>query len=256
MMFRFPLARALAPLIVFAACTPPTPATDAGPDDGEGLEAVCTEKTEVPCQDESFENLEMFDNVTDGVVEEISGGPDFVHHVDATAGGFGNINESYNYVRFTDDGLEKVEISDSDAFDSLDWDMAFQRFIVRLNSGVSGPSCVTAARTATGTEFDDVSSVPDGLTFNAEQYFDEEADCTLQEDGSGLGSPGVVLQSYWEYPGCVKMTGNVYVVQLASGRHVKLQILAYYSDQDACDIDGAPIAGTSGQMKFKWSWLD
>lgn len=237
-----------------AGCTGPGGEPDAGGGD-EGPVAQCTEPVEVPCQDAAFQQLDFFDNVTDGEIDELEGGPTFEHKIDATAGGFNNVSESYVYASFTDEGLEKVEISDEEAFESMDWDIAFQRFVVRLNSGVSGPSCVSAARTAASTDFDDLDSVPDDVTFNTEEYFDPDADCELQPDGSGLGSPGVVLQNYWEYPGCVKMTGNVYVVRRADGRHVKLQVLAYYEDQDACDVDGTFGAG-SANIRIKWAFLD
>jgi hypothetical protein len=243
----------LALSMTLAACTPTGGDPDAGGED-PGVVAQCTEPTEVPCQDEAFQQLEFFDNVTDGEIQELESAPTFEHKIDATAGGFNNVSESYVYATFTDEGLEKVDLSDEEAFESMDWDIAFQRFIIRLNSGVSGPSCVSAARTGAGTDFEDVESVDENLTFNTEEYFDPE-DCELQPDGSGLGSPGVVLQNYWEYPGCVKMTGNVYIVRRADGRHVKLQVLAYYEDQDACDVGGSFGTG-SANIRIKWAFLD
>jgi hypothetical protein len=113
---------------------------------------------------------------------------------------------------------------------------------------------VTGARTATGTVFEDLDAVPEGLTFNKEEFYNE--DCTLVADGSGLpNSPGVVLQNYWEYPGCVAMTGNVYVLRLADGHHVKLRVTNYYNDQDTCDED--LIAGSgSGNIQLDWAFLD
>ena len=64
----------------------------------------------------------------------------------------------------------KVDLSDEDAFTSLDWDVAFRRFIIRVNSGVSGPSCVDAARTAPRTDFDALTMVPPTLTYRTEEY--------------------------------------------------------------------------------------
>ncbi len=243
----------LAPLFV-AACSTPQPVTDAGSEgEGEG-EPACTEPATVECVDESIQQLAMKENPAPGDIEEIEGSPDFVHEIDASGGGL-NPTDSYVYAKFTDDGLAKVDVGDEEAFESMDWDIAFRRFIIRLNSGVSGPSCVSAARTSGGTEFDE-ATVESDLNFHTEEYFDAEASCAFVADGSGLGSPGVVMQNFWEYPGCVKMTGNVYVIELASGQHVKVQVLQYYGQgQAGCDEDST--AGTqSGTVRVKWAFLD
>lgn len=177
--------------------------------------------------------------------------------VDATAGGF-NGTLGYVYGRFTEDGLEKVVLTDDASFDAMDWDISFRRFVIRLNSGTGGPSCVTAARTAPSTDFAALDAVPEGLDFNAERFMTEET-CDIIPDGSGLGSPGAVLQNFWTYPGCVQMTGNVYVLQLASGRHVKLVVTHYYNEasQAQCqETDTAPAPNGSGNVQLDWTFLD
>jgi hypothetical protein len=163
------------------------------------------------------------------------------------------------YVRFTDDGLEKVEVSDVDAFESGAWDLAARRFVIRVNSGVGGPSCVRVARTAPGTEFDTLTEVPEGLDYRTEAYYSPD-DCTIVSDGSGIGAPGTALGSYWTYRGCVEMTGNVYIVQVADGRSVKLEVESYYSPevQDYCDANGQLPDGPSGSgsLQIRWAFLD
>ena len=55
------------------------------------------------------------------------------------------------------------------------------------------------------------------------------------------------------------MTGNVYVVQLADGRHVKLQVASYYSPaaQTQCDTQGTlPGVTGSGNVRIRWAYLD
>jgi hypothetical protein len=183
---------------------------------------------------------------------ELVEGPDFVSVVDATAGGFPP-SRPYTYVKLRDDGMQMVDVTDADAFASMDWDLAFRRYIIRLNSGVSGPSCVAATMLPVGTLFDDVVVVPDDAIFDEEAYFNES--CTLIEDHSGIRSPGTVLQHTWEYPGCVKMTHNVYIVRLATGRSVKLEQLAFYDHQDVCDVDGT-FENYGGHVRIKWAWLD
>lgn len=209
------------------------------------------------CVDQSISMLDLFATVSPAAITEEGTAPgEFTTHVDSTGGGF-MPTQSFVYARFTDTGLTRVDVSDEDAFLSSDWDVAFRRFIIRLNSGPSGPSCVTAGRTAPGTTFDGLTSVPTGLTQHAEEYF--TATCDLVPDGSGLGSPATVLSSFWSYPGCVAMTHNVYVIALASGRHVKLEVVGYYDTpaQTQCDTMGTiPMPSTAGNTRIRWAFLD
>ncbi len=210
------------------------------------------------CQDQSISTLDFFDTVSPAAVtEEGEMAGEFLTLIDATGGGM-TPSQSYVYARFTDTGLEKLEISDEDALLSTDWDIAFRRFIIRLNSGVSGPSCVGAGRTAPGTTFESLTEEPEGLTYRTEQYFTEPS-CDIVPDGSGLGSPATALSSFWTYPGCVQMTDNVYVVRPASGRHVKLQVVSYYppANQETCDTtDTVPIPSGGGALRVRWAFLD
>ncbi len=211
----------------------------------------------VPCSDQSVQQLPLFRPVNMATVGNTSAGDVFTSTIDASAGGV-TPTLSYVYVKFTATGMQRVDVGDEDALASQDWDVAFRRFIIRLNSGVSGPSCVTAGRTATGTTFDGLTAVPAALDYRTEEYF--TATCDYVPDGSGLMSPGVALQSFWEYPGCVKMTGNVFVLALADGRNLKLQVTAYYSTaiQMTCDTTGMvdnTMATGAGSYQVKWALL-
>ncbi len=211
----------------------------------------------VDCTDQSIQQLNLFRPVNNGAISNDNSTGPWVSGIDATAGGL-TPTKSYVYAKFTDTGLQAVAVGDEDAFTSTDWDVAFRRFIIRLNSGVSGPSCVTGARTATGTTFDSVTSVPAGLDERVEEYFTSAPGCTYVPDGSGLNSPGTALQSFWEYPGCVKMTGNVFILTLADGRHVKFVVTSYYTDaaQMQCDTMGTlPMPSGAGNIKVKWAFV-
>ena len=193
-----------------------------------------------------------------GVIDNQADGDGWLTQVDGTAGGAFNPDpDSYVYGRFAEGGLEKVEIGDEDSLDSMDWDIAFRRYVVRINSGNSGPSCVAAARTPNGTAFEDVSAIPEGLTYHTDDYF--TASCELIPDGTGLeSSPATALSSFWTYPGCVSMTGNVFLVALADGRQVKLQVTHYYEPtaQDACDTSGSvPEPSGSANYRVRWAFM-
>ena len=140
----------------------------------------------------------------------------------------------------------------------MDWDISFRRFIIRLNSGVSGPSCVDGARTATGTSYDALSTEPAGLEYRTESYF--TATCDYVPDGSGLMSPGTALQSFWRYPGCVQMTGNVFILRLADARRVKLVVTHYYEQdaQNRCNLNDMIDAADSSKaahVGVRWAFL-
>jgi hypothetical protein len=214
---------------------------------------------EVSCIDESFEALTLHEEPNDATVrEESKDGDTFNSFIDASGGGSAP-TKSFVYVKFTEEGLKRVDVSDEDAFSSLDWDLASRRFVLRLNSGVSGPGDVTAARTAPRTEFDSVAKVPEDLDFRTEEYFTDN--CEFISDGSGIGSPGTALSSFWSYSACVAMTHNVYVLALQDERHVKLEVMSYYtpSNQEICDETGTlgrPETAGPGNMRIRWAFLD
>lgn len=221
--------------------------------------AICTAPAAVTCTDQSVLKLNLFATVPNRTITNTADGAAFLSEIDATGGATGGAitpRESFVYAKFTDAGLERLAISDEQAFDSMDWDIAFRRYVVRLNSGVSGPSCVAASRTAGGTTFDGLTAVPATVEYRTEEYM--TASCDLISDGSGLeGSAAVALGSYWTYPGCVAMTGNVFIVRLADGRRLKLTIEDYYtpSVQDVCDSTGSiPMTMPSGAAHFRVRW--
>lgn len=229
---------------------------------GGSAGAVCTMPTPVACSDAVIQQMNFQPDVAPGLITNQPDGKGFQSTIDATAGGFGAPKpDSYVYGKFTSMGLEKVAISDEASLDSMDWDIAFRRYIVRVNSASSGPSCVSAARTIPGTKYEDVMAVPDGLMQKTDSYFTDAPDCMLIEDGSGLpGSPATALSSYWQYPGCVKMTGNVFVVELADGHHLKLIVDQYYEDaaaQNQCNtMDSVPMGSKGAVLSVRWTYLD
>jgi hypothetical protein len=211
---------------------------------------------EVKCVDAQIGALSLLDEPSDAVVrdESMDNGV-YESFLDTSAGGL-NPSKSFSYVRFSEKGLQRVAISDEDAFTSLDWDMALRRFVIRLNSGVSGPGDVKGARTRPNTTFESLSSVPDGVEYREEEYFSD--DCELISD-SGIGSPATALASFWSYVTCVAMTHNVYVIETQDMRHVKFEVLGYYppGNQKICDDTGkVPNPTGAGNMRIRWAYLD
>ena len=234
--------------------------TDAGPPDA-GSRTVCSSPTEVKCQDQLIQQLNLKTAVAPGLIDNTADGLGYKTHVDATAGGFMAANPSgYVYASFTDSGLVKKDLDDSHALSSMDWDIALRRYVLRINSGGSGPSCVQVARMPSSTNFDTLTSVPADIPWRTDDIMTPS--CELIADGSGLpSSPNTALASYYSYPGCLKMTGNVFVLRRQDGRKIKLMITAYYNEdvQATCQTNGminsmAPTG--SGNVRIKWAFMD
>jgi hypothetical protein len=225
---------------------------------GEVVQPNCTDPAAVPCSDQVIQQMNLKVDPAPGLITNQAEGGGWLTFVDATAGGAFNPDpHSYVYGRFAEGGLEKVALGDEDSLDSMDWDIAFRRYVVRINSGNSGPSCVAAARTANGTLFEDVTVAPEGLTLRTDDYF--TGSCELIPDGTGLeSSPATALSAFWTYPGCVSMTGNVFVVALADGRQLKLQVTHYYEPtaQEQCDQSGTvPDPSGAANYRLRWAFL-
>jgi len=251
------LSAALVPALVatlaaMAACT----GSDTDPTgDTDASTAVCTEPKEVSCEDDLILTLGMQDFVSTGAVGTTQDGGDFLTTIDATAGGFGQSDSNpWVYVRFTANGAEKVEIDDETALGDMSWHLAAKRFILRLNGGSSGPSCVGAAPFLE-REYSDLTEVPAGTRFVEDDYYTE--DCTIVNDSSGLpNSPQVAMGAWWEYPGCVQTTGVPFLVQLDSGEVIRVRVESYYAtDQDVCNNTGTGGSG-GGNLTLRWSFVE
>jgi hypothetical protein len=229
-------------------------------DDGADADVEVSGKlNEVRCTDQSISKLTLLSdepNPAEVINDQQADG--FLTEIDVTAGGM-SPKHPYVYMKFSEEGLKPVAINDEEAFESLDWDIAARRYVIRLNSGVSGPGLVKGGRTKPKTTFDSVEDVPDGLEFRVEEYFTDS--CDFINDSSGIGSPGTALASFWSYEMCVAMTHNVYVVQVnrPKPRHVKLEVMSYYfpDRQKICDETGTvPEPTGAGHMKLRWAFLD
>ena len=213
----------------------------------------CDTPQEVACIDDMILDLSYQDTVASTDVTNLREGQQWLTTIDATAGGFGNSSSNpWVYIRFTDTGAQKVEISDEDSLESMDWHLAAHRFKLRLNSGTGGPSCVKAAALLEG-DYDTLDRVPENLTFYADTFY--TSDCSLIEDSYGLETPQVYMSGWWEYPGCVATTGMPFIVQLDDGRRLKLRVESYYvSGQETCNEEGVSGNG-SANVTIRWGFF-
>lgn len=219
-------------------------------------EEVCTEPADMECVDQIILDFSLHDDrVSEGDVTTEVDGADFVSSIDATGGGYDRYTRNaWVYVKFTPDGLQKVEIDDETALESMDWDLSMRRYIIRLNGGTSGPSCVGSASFLEST-YDGLTEVPEGLPYIYDDFYTD--DCTLTTDSSGLpGSPSVALGTWWTYDGCVQTTMVPHLIQLADGHIVKMRVEEYYeSGQEACN-NGTGSGNDSGNLQLRWTYMN
>ncbi|MDP2314754.1 MAG: HmuY family protein [Pseudomonadota bacterium] len=242
--------------LLLAGCTGPSK-DDTGAADDSGIDAVdpiCTEPEPPSCVDEMILDLSLHDDkVSDGEVTTVVDGADFVTNIDASAGGYSQAaNNPWVYVRFGADGAERVDIDDESALEDMTWHLALRRYIVRVNSGDSGPSCVGAAAML-GYTYGELTEVPAGMNYLQDDYYTD--DCTFVNDSSGLeGSPQAAMSAWWEYPGCVATTEAPFLVQLEDGRVIKLVVEKYYGGegQDECNTGGSTTE-PGGFYQIRWT---
>lgn len=231
------------------------PTGDPADTDGETTGENACGDAGVPCEDAMILDLGLVGGVvSEGAVTNTADGEGWTSAVDATAGGIVDAPANpWVYLRFTDDGLEKVQVDDLQALSSEDWDIAAKRFGIRLNSGSSGPGCVGVA-TLVDDEFDAVQAVPNDAGFQTEAFYDDA--CGLVDDGSGAGGANYALTPWWFYPGCVGVSYVPFVIQTGEGRHVKFMVESYYeSGQAECNDSGAMGSG-SANFTWRWAYLD
>lgn len=234
--------------------------TGGGTNDGGtgGGSGMCM-ATPVECSDAAIIELDLKMNASPDGLSNTADGTGWLSTIDSRAGGL-TPTQSYVYAKFGPNGLEKVALGDQAALDSMDWDIAFRRFVIRLNGGDSGPSCNSAAKLAPGTSYDTVTTVPTGLTYETDNFLDRAPTCTFIDDGSGLGtSPNTALADYYLYTTCVSMTGQVFIVQTHDNRHVKLLVTTYYATvagQTGCDMNGNTGGALGGTIRVRWQYLD
>lgn len=129
-----------------------------------------------------------------------------------------------------------------DPTNSSEWDIAFKRFYVITNGGISGTGGVAAAR-VNPASFPDTSQAPEG-------GWVVDAEDTEEDDDTGTDTAfngGFESQNDWyQYtPGTHNLTPQpdvVFVVKTSAGRFVKLAFVSYYDE-----------AGTPGYVQFRWA---
>ena len=172
--------------------------------------------------------VERADDVTEGVVTEAGTAGTFRTSVDASD------SVAWRHFSFA----TGTEVAPADPASSPDWDLAFQRFHILSNGGVSG-SGGAAVAVITGQTLADIGAAP------ADSYLEDQADG--DDDASVAESAFSLGDGWYAYDSATNRLSphpNVYVVRTGSGAFFKLAIVDYYD-----------AAGTSGHPSFEWAGL-
>ncbi|HEB83436.1 MAG TPA: hypothetical protein ENI92_00370 [Bacteroidetes bacterium] len=152
---------------------------------------------------------------------------------------------SYDYYVYYNlaDGAE-ITLADADAATSSDWHIAFKRYSVKLNGGVSGPLGLTAIDMGE-VDFDTVAAVPE----------------TAPEDWTA-DSYRLIFDGWYDYDftaHTINPSGRLFAFRTADGGYAKLVVteitdytqtsvgsvtLKYVYDPDGTDLSGDPVTVT------------
>jgi hypothetical protein len=151
----------------------------------------------------------------------------FVTTVDASAGGAaGQAEQPFVYLDLeAADGAARLELDDVGALESTEWDIALKRFVIRANSGDSGPADAEVATVmAQDLTFDD--DVP------SDRFADEDWSsdgCTLVKDSTG--GPRTRFSNWYRVQGGrFENQPVVHLVRLSGGRYAEIDVNNYYGD--------------------------
>jgi hypothetical protein len=193
---------------------------DPGPDGA----AVCDPAAILP------QNFQPVAAVSTGTVVNLPD-PDregaFLTTVDASAGGQQSATQPFLYLDLdAEEGARAVAIDDVASFDSTEWDIALKRFVIRSNSGDSGPADEEVA-SVEGEELRAEDSVP-SATFADDDW--SGADCSLITDERG--GPRTRFSNWYQVEtGSFNPRPLLHVVRLGQGRYAEIDITTYYGDQ-------------------------
>lgn len=176
-------------------------------------------------------------SVSTGSVDVTESGGVFSATIDASAGGM-DLSRSNPFVYLDLETGTRVDITDFEALQETDWDLAFKRVLIRTNSSDSGPGQVMLAKLSL-TTFEAVTAAPD----SAEAYYtditlDEECELLIDPIGNPIAAINHLNMnnpsgsaSWYNYDGGVSPnTGDIYIVRNdGDDTTYKLEILSWAS---------------------------
>jgi HmuY protein len=220
---------AFAPFVVcaaFAACsssttTTATPGADGGTDEDAAVAVEAGAGTQ--CTAARQQALLPINKVSTGAVSVVSetAGTKLLY-VDASAGGSGAASKSPR-VYLNLETATRVDLTDTEAFTSMEWDLALKRSVLYTNSGDAGIGAGGGAEI--GKSFSAVTAA-DAKGLAPEAFFDDQ--CTLQTDQ--IGGPLTTFSNWYEYDqatSAVTPKDLTYIVKGGTGKLYKIAITSF-----------------------------
>jgi heme-binding HmuY-like protein len=127
------------------------------------------------------------------------------------------------------------EVSPATPATSPDWDLAFQRFKIKVNGGVSGSGNVAVAALP-GADFAALTTAPAG-GYASDVAAGDESDGLVFEAGDGWYAYDIATHVLTARP-------VLFVVRAVGGLYYKVEIKGYYD-----------AAGTPGYLSYRWAKL-
>jgi hypothetical protein len=245
------LALSWIPSLAFSGCSPDAGLGSLGGGDGpdgsfEDVRALDSAAGDERKGDDATGNcaeareqlLSPIDAISTGDVTVLAGSPAVrTVYSDASAGGT-QAAGAYPRLYLNLETATKVAVTDRTAASSLDWDLAIKRPILFTNGCDAGPGRGGAVLLE-GKDFDSVTSADAaGKVFLEECFF--ESDCAPKVDATGAVKTS--FDGWYDYDqstNALSPRQGTWIVQGATGKVHKVQILSYYGT-----LDGG--AGQSG----------
>ncbi len=200
-----------------------------GDDDSNRGEGGAPSDPSNPCSGALRQELALVNEVSPRTVSVLeTNGEERVLYVDATAGGADG-TEPWVYISLATG--DAVPLTDLDALDSTAWDLALRRFVIRTNSGDSGPGQGGALRVNLPWANVDADTLGNRIP-PREVWF--SADCELAIDSS-TGDVITTFSGWSEYDVSTHLltpADAVYLTRGGDGALYKIAILDYYSNPD------------------------
>ena len=211
-------------ILLFSCTNEPASEVDAATFDAPSQDAVA--ECENPAEALPT-NWRSIDTVSTGEIEDTHEGSLRTLLVDATAGGFQNSSTSpYVYISLTNDSAQKSEITDTESYQNDSWDVAFKRYVIRINGGDSGMASVAVAEVNANT-LDEITDIPSDDQFITDNW--ANPDCSINEV-EFVGGPQTAMGLWFVAGGSLVPRDVVYVLRLRDNTYIKLKIASYYGD--------------------------
>lgn len=124
-----------------------------------------------------------------------------------------------------------VEVAESEHFNNTNWDIAFNRYNIRTNSGLSGAGN-GGVYDAGNVKIDSISAVPEGIELAVDTNWEIVKDISSMPPVYMTSTANALLStaiSSSGMPPSYVSNEHVYIVRTAKGKYAKVILTGYYN---------------------------